>query len=142
MKEREVHSEVLRKKVEQRLTEVDVIMEALKEKNELLETANGNLAERNNYLEDKMANQRKDHGIVYEENCYLKTKMMELEKAKKGKGNNILDMSGSQDMNYMIHEDFQRMQDDNIRLSEEVEMLRKRIFGLTEDNKNLNSHVA
>jgi hypothetical protein len=141
MKEREVQSEALRKKVEQRLMEVDVIMEAIKEKNELIESANNDLVERNNYLEDRMANQRKDHGVVYEENCYLKTKMMESEKAKRDKDGNMLDLSGSQDMNLMIHEDFQRLQDDNIRLGEEVEMLRKRLFTLNEDNKNLNSHV-
>jgi cell division septum initiation protein DivIVA len=140
MKDREVQSESGRKRIEQRLLEVDVLYEALKEKTDALETANTALVERNNYLEDQLSNQRKEQGGVFEENCFLKTKMMAFNKTKKRGGTDLLDLSGSDINNYM-HEDYQKLEDENNRLSEEVDILRKRIYSMKEDAKSLVTQV-
>lgn len=142
MKEREVHSEAVRKRIELKLMEVDVLYEAIKERNEVLEASNTALMDRNNFLEDKINNHRREQGAVYEENCFLKTKMMTLTKSKKKLGFETLDLSASGDLNNFMQEDYQKLQDENHRLADEVDLLRKRIHSMNEDAKNLISQVA
>lgn len=141
MKDREVQSETSRKKIEQRLMEVDVIYEALKEKYEALETSNSTLLERNNYLEDKLSNQRKEQGAIFEENCFLKTKMMSQKKAKTKGDFDMLDLSVSADLNLIGQEEYARLQDENQRLAEDIELLKRRVSTMQDDNRLLNSQV-
>jgi cell division septum initiation protein DivIVA len=142
MKEREVQSESDRKKIEQRLFEFDVIYQALKEKYEALETTNSTLLERNNYLEDKSNNQRKEQSAIFEENCFLKTKMQSLNKGKRKGGFDGLDLSGSEDLQNIAQEDYSRLQDENQRLADEIDLLRKHISSMQEDNRLLNTQVG
>lgn len=126
----------MRKKVEQRLAEVDLIVENLHEKHETLETMNQDLTKRNNYLEDHMSNMRKEA-----QEDLLNAQLAQVNQRTKRKGSH--DISASDDlMQFEWQEDYEKSKKENIRLRDEIEVMKKRYMVLRNEKISLESHVS
>jgi hypothetical protein len=117
-----------------------MIIEVLKEKNEHLEEENGLVAERNGFLEDTLANQRKETGVIFEENCALKLKLIELQKhtSQQNEG----DDQGDSGLNQLFSEEYEKVVGENSRLLSDMDSFRKTIHSLRQENKLLFAQVT
>jgi hypothetical protein len=125
--------------VEDKLAEVEMIIEVLKEKNEHLEEENGLVTERNGFLEDTLTNQRKETGVIFEENCALKLKLIELQKHSSHQNEGDEQMESG--MNQLFSEEYEKVVGENSRLLSDMDSFRKTIHSLRQENKLLFAQV-
>lgn len=136
---KELLGESTKNQAETTLKEIGLILTALQEKNDWLESQNAALGKRNTYLEDRLNQLNQAIADMVRENGSLKKELALQEANKQKKG----DTDGTDpEIQKYLKDEVYMIQDENLKLNEDVEMLRRRIESLTSENKHLYQQVG
>lgn len=135
---RELLGESTKNQAETTLKEIGLILAALEEKNDWLENQNTSLSQRNTYLEERMSQLNQALADMAREGCLLKKQLVlqEVNRAKKPDGDGL-----DQEMQKYLKDEAYLIQDENLKLTEDVELLRRRLESLSSENKHLHQQV-